>query len=132
MTPTTEPAKRIAALFRRRLTTHWSDKEVKTYRQLVKRGCFEPLDDLELIERYYAAERRKGERGMHRRDLCTFVNNFTGELDRANEWNRTHPKERKIIPMPPAAASTQPEVICDDVVRQRFLAEYEERKRRGA
>lgn len=83
--PTSEPAKRIAALFHRKLTTAWSEKEIKTFRKLVKLHCFDDLSDLALIERYYASERRK-ERGIHRRDLSTFLNNFLGELDRANDW----------------------------------------------
>jgi len=77
--PTTEPAKRIAALFRRRETTLWSDGEVKAFKKI---GPIE-IADLELIETYYAAERAKGDDGRHRRDLSTFLNNFAGELDRA-------------------------------------------------
>lgn len=42
--------------------------------------------DLDLIERYYAAERRKDDKGIHRRDLQTFLNNYPSELDRAHAW----------------------------------------------
>jgi|ERR1043166_351722 hypothetical protein len=86
MTPTTEPAKRIATLFHRRLTTPWSTKEIAAYKKLYKSGCFNELDDLRLIECYYIFQRKKDD-GLHRRDLATFLNNFHGELDRAREWN---------------------------------------------
>lgn len=90
--PTSEVAKRIATLFRRKLTTPWPEKEIKAFRKL--NGVFDSLEDLELIERYYASERKKGEKGHHRRDLYTFINNFHGELDRARAWGeRAHPKK---------------------------------------
>lgn len=95
MCPTTEPAIRIARLFNRRTTTSWSEKEVRQYRKLVKHGCFTTLDDLEVIERYYFVERKK-ENGIHRRDLYTFLNNFSGELDRARAWEQKNKK--KIAP----------------------------------
>lgn len=83
--PTTEQSKRIASLFHRRDTTAWDEKEVSAYRKI---GTVPP-DDLTLIERYYAAERKKGDGengGRHRRDLGTFLNNFSGELDRARAY----------------------------------------------
>lgn len=102
--PTSPAAIRIAHLFRRRLTTQWSEKEARQMRKLNKAHYFDSLDDLALVERYYAFEFRKGDRGCHRRDLATFVNNYAGEVDRAKGWEETHPakpKPRKIIPMPP-------------------------------
>ena len=86
MTPKTEPAIRIGNLFRRRPITPWSEKEIRQYKKLFKAGCFASLDDLDLIERYYAFERRKGDKGYHRRDLQTFLNNYPSELDRAKAW----------------------------------------------
>jgi hypothetical protein len=86
--PTSEPAKRIATLFHRKLTTAWSEKEVKTFRKLVRDHCFSDLGDLTLVERYYFVERKKGDKGIHRRDLATFLNNWTGELDRARAWEQ--------------------------------------------
>ena len=86
--PANPQAIRIAALFNRRPTTPWSDKEMDALKKI---GQAED-DDLSLIETYYAAERAKGEDGRQRRDLGTFLNNFTGELDRA----RAHQdRERK-------------------------------------
>ena len=32
---------------------------------------------------YYVSERAKGDKGWHRRDASTFLNNFSCELDRA-------------------------------------------------
>lgn len=95
MTPSTEPAIRIARLFSRRLSTSWSSREIKAYRKLVKDGCFQTLDDLEVVERYYFAERKK-DNGIHRRDLSTFLNNFQGELDRARAWEQK--TKKKIAP----------------------------------
>jgi len=86
--PTTRTAQRIATLFNRRLTTPWSVPEIKAFRAL---GVIAD-DDLELVERYYAFERAKGEMGIHRRDLCTFLNNWRGELDRARAFSQTAPK----------------------------------------
>ncbi len=84
MIPSTDTAKRIAILFKRRLDTHWSEKEVKRYRQLIKDQVMSD-EALELIGRYYVYQ-RKQEKGIHRRDLYTFLNNFAGELDRAQAW----------------------------------------------
>ncbi len=98
MTPSTDRAKRISMLFKRRLDTHWSEKEVKRYRQLIKDQVMSD-SALELISRYYVYQRKK-ENGIHRRDLYTFLNNFAGELDRAQAWDeemreRLKRKERR-------------------------------------
>lgn len=98
MIPSTDTAKRIAILFKRRLDTHWSEKEVKRYRQLIKDQVMSD-SALELIGRYYVYQ-RKQEKGIHRRDLYTFLNNFAGELDRAQAWDedmreRLKRKERR-------------------------------------
>ncbi len=85
MIPTTDSAKRISTMFGRRITSQWTEKEVKRYRDLVKSGYLSD-EDLELIERYYVYQRKR-ENGIHRRDLYTFLNNFSGELDRARAWD---------------------------------------------
>lgn len=77
--PTTETALRISALYNRKPTTAWSPKEVRAFKAIGKIDH----DDLELVCRYTEFERVKGDNGRHRRDLATFLNNFTGELDRA-------------------------------------------------
>ncbi len=86
MTPTTEIAKRIATLFKRRLDTNWSEKEVRQYKKLIRGYGWITTENLDLIERYYVYQRKK-ENGIHRRDLFTFLNNFSGELDRAKAWD---------------------------------------------
>lgn len=96
--PTTRTAQRIATLFNRRLTTPWSVQEIKAFK-----ACGHIADaDLELVEKYYASERAKGELGIHRRDLCTFLNNWRGELDRAMAFSQVAPKgwaqDARIIP----------------------------------
>lgn len=86
--PTTRTAQRIATLFNRRLTTPWSVAEIKSFK-----ACGNIADaELELVEKYYASERAKGELGIHRRDLCTFLNNWRGELDRARAFASKSPK----------------------------------------
>lgn len=93
--PTTEISKRIADLFGRSHATPWSESEIKSYKAA---GRIQ-IADLDMIERYYASERGKGEKGLHRRDLGTFLNNFAGELDRA----------RAKAPKATAAKQTDPE-----------------------
>ncbi len=80
--PTTEAAIRIAKIFGRKPTTGWQDKEVKAFKK-IQPIC---LEELSVIESYYAAEQAKGKRGIHRRDIGTFLNNFLGEADRARAW----------------------------------------------
>ncbi len=89
MIPTSNEAKRIAFLMHRRPDTDWGEKEIKKFRPISKTPNFEA--DLSLIERYYAAERKKGDRGMHRRDLQTLLNNWPSELDRARQWEYKQP-----------------------------------------
>jgi hypothetical protein len=98
MIPKTDTALRLGALFHRRPTTHWSDKEVQQYKKLHKLGAFNNIQDIVLIEDYYAAERKKKDGGLHRRDLYTFLNNFLGELDRATAFSEEqHRVQRKAI-----------------------------------
>lgn len=125
MTPTTEPAQRIAIMFNRRLTTPWSDKEIKAYRILVKDRCFTKLDDLGLLERYYAFERRKGDKGFHRRDLPTFLNNYRGELDRARYWDAKHKVDRCRQMLTPVDKNGQKPVSDEEFRRLGQLARKE-------
>jgi hypothetical protein len=129
MTPTTDHAKRMATVMHRRLSTPWMPKEIRAFRLLGK------LDetDLQSLERYY----RKNWPPTHgknalRTDLYTLLNNFRGEVDRADRWNEAHPekpKPRKIIPLPPTQSA--PLILTDeDRARMaRFDAERKARKR---
>lgn len=40
----------------------------------------------------------KGDKGIHRRDLATFLNNYHGELDRAKAWNENQTEKHKRKP----------------------------------
>lgn len=80
--PTTEPAKRIAAICHRDLTTRWSDKEIAAFKKLKIEA-----DHLNLLEAYYSANwPPKTGVNMLRHDLGTLLNNFSGEVDRARNW----------------------------------------------
>lgn len=97
--PSSPNAIRISQLFSRRLTTKWSAKEIRAFKAI---GPMDP-EDLELVCRYTEAERAKGDAGKHRRDLLTFLNNFTGEIDRAREKSTTTqstPKARQWVDEP--------------------------------
>lgn len=89
--PTVPESLALAAIFRRRPETQWSGDEITAYSKLM-RGKALHVGDVELIHRYFTAERARGtgkdgrEMGIHRRDLLTLLNNYTGELDRAREW----------------------------------------------
>lgn len=132
--PSCDLAKRIAVLCRRRLTTPWLPKEIKQYRFLVKKGYFNNLDDLALVERFYAHERKRGHQGIYRRELYTLLNNWTGEVDKATDWAERHPlksEPRKIIPLPPVkgesyVAPSDPQEIAN---LARFEAERLQRKK---
>lgn len=136
MLPTSDPAKRLHALFNRRPDTHWDTKEVVKFRQLVKNKAFEKPEDLELIERYTISERKKGLRvGYYRRNLYTLMNNWCGELDKAREWEALHPlrRERKIIAMPPQPSRPEEMPTPEEIaLGQTFMAELRARQGRLA
>lgn len=88
--PSTTQSKRIAMVFRRRLTTAWTKNEIAAYKKL---GTI-PEDDLAAVERYYSElwppDREKN---ILRHDLVTFLRNFQGEVDRAHSYGRKAAKE---------------------------------------
>lgn len=81
----------VNGLFGRRRTTPWAEGELRALRQIRKLGLF-TQENFDVLATYYAVERQKGEEGRHRRDLGTFLNNFTGELDRARAFKASPPK----------------------------------------
>ena len=83
-------ADRIAALFKRQKTTPWSEKEVKSWKKLMKFRPYLDEDELTMVERYYKEARKKSD-NYCRRDLLTFLNNYPGEVDRARSWCEKHP-----------------------------------------
>lgn len=83
--PTHPNALRLAAMFHRKATTSWTDKEVRAFRSL---GQIEPAD-LDAVEAYYNAHWPPDrEKNILRHDLITFLNNFHGEVDRAEMWRK--------------------------------------------
>lgn len=90
--PTSREAVAIAELYSRRLTTEWSEKEIKAYKAL------HPIDpsELELVIAYTQAQMAKGDKGIHRRDILTFLNNFRGEVDRARAKKGSGEKRENI------------------------------------
>ena len=88
--PTSPQAIRISELFHRKPSTKWSSKEIRSFKAIPK----ESLEHIGLVCRYTEAERLKGSDGRHRRDLLTFLNNFTGELDRARAKPATNGKSK--------------------------------------
>ncbi len=110
MIPQTELAQRVAVMFNRRLNTPWSEKEVRVWNLLVKDRYVTDLNNIDVIERYYVYQ-RKQEKGIHRRDLYTFLNNFSGELDRARAWDedmRERSKRKVRRPLDPEDNGEKP------------------------
>lgn len=66
----------INALYHRRQTTEWSDKELKALDKVIERKDAEV--ELEEIKEFYIGGYR-----YRRRDILTLLNNWTTELDRA-------------------------------------------------
>lgn len=73
MVPTTDIAKRVAAIQRRGPDKPWNEKEFRAYQ-----AAKITEDDLKLVEQFY----RSGDQYL-RRDLLTLLNNWNGEVDRA-------------------------------------------------
>ena len=108
--PTSETAKRIGAIMRRRPTTPSNDaKEVRPFRNLSPHVSD---DDLTLVEEYYARNWPPRSNVNHlRHDLATLINNWQGEVDRARIWTSAHPRKqppRKIIPLPRSLVQPEP------------------------
>jgi hypothetical protein len=135
MTEYAQAWSRIATLFNRKLTTQWSDKEKRAFKKL----CPIDEDELTMIERYYAAERKRTDHHC-RRDLYTFLNNYRGEVDRAYAYCQRHPlpgqrKVKAAPPKPPELTDEQVAKNCADVhkltegLRQRFKMPESERNK---
>ena len=73
---------RVNALFNRRESTAWSEKEIKQLKAVAKRESV--LDELTEIEALYNSGYQ-----YKRKDVITFLNNFSTELDRARSNQET-------------------------------------------
>lgn len=113
-------ADRIATIFHRRLDTPWSAKEIKVFRTLIPFND----DDLCMIERRYAGERLNKENTL-RRDLCTFLNNYRGEVDRALAWCEKHPVRSHTLKAPISLHSEAPPP--DPAATAAFLTQFKEK-----
>jgi hypothetical protein len=76
-------------LYNRRESTQWSFKEAEAFDYLMdcygdERGL---KTDIKLVAKYYEQlQRGDAENNIARRDLLTCLNNWTGEVDRANNY----------------------------------------------
>jgi hypothetical protein len=70
---------RLGKFFKRRESTRWNEKELKALKSVVP---LEP-EDVALMEKYYLA-RIPDDKDIRRKDLVTLLNNWNGEIDRAN------------------------------------------------
>lgn len=140
--PSSQTAKRVAAIMHWRPSTGWLPKEIRAFRLLGdinkprKDGDRELPPELDSIERYYRMNwpPRHGKNPL-RTDLYTLLNNWTGELGRADVWNEQHPekpKPRKIIPLPPTPSEPFIQTPEDKERTDKFMAMYRARKQHDA
>lgn len=128
--PSSEPARRLHAIFHRRPTSKWNEKkEIEPFRKLVADGRFQDLSDLSLVERYYRSNwpPKHGKNAL-RTDLATLLNNWSGELDRAVQWAEAHPIRPKIIQFTPVHRDSDHVETADPEQLSRFQAERLRRK----
>lgn len=88
--PTSDAAKTIATIFRRNVTTRWAVKEIAAFKELQKRGILTP-ENLQIVETFYTAAKNDPEAYL-RTTLPAFLNNFDGEIDKAQNWLRKNPR----------------------------------------
>jgi hypothetical protein len=72
----------VGSWFRRRPTTRWSDKELKSWKKLTIE--VESIE-FKVLQKYYR-DKIDPENDYRRRDLATLLNNWPGEIDRAKRW----------------------------------------------
>ena len=122
--PKTKEAERIAAIFHRKPSTSWSDKEQRGWRNHRAHG---PLDDDELcmIERRYAKEWPPNrDKNTLRHDLFTLLNNYAAEADRARAWCSEHLVKSKSVKFQVVRTKSPdwtPEQIADNKRKCRAL-----------
>jgi hypothetical protein len=129
--PQSELAKRICAIFHRKLTTVWDIKEVRSFRR-IKDHIEE--EDLQMIERRYKSCWPPREGNYLRRNLYTFLNCYASEIDSARIWCEEHPLRkppRKVIPMPPVPSEPYGSPVRtpeEQAAYDRFMEEFQRRK----
>lgn len=115
--PTSEEARAVASLYGRSYETPWTDNEVALFKTARKTGALS-MENMKLISVYYTAERKKGRDGIYRRDLVTFLNNASTELDRAREAKPRNGHALEWSPAPVIVALPNP----DETERIRLAA----------
>ncbi len=93
----TDPVKlRLFALFNRRKTRLMTGKEEKAFRKAAIK-----IQDLESVEEFYADPHPEWEgKDFRRRDLETLLNNWSSEVDKAENWDaygRVQPKQKQVF-----------------------------------
>lgn len=116
--PVSEEAKALSILFHRRLTTEWSKNEIKAFKAGRKCGAI-TLEAIALLVPYYESERAKGGDGIHRRDLQTALNNFQGEVDRAQAFSE-NPMAHSRTGLKPMATEAQRDQRNTGLAPQKF------------
>ncbi len=115
-------ANRLSFIFRRNGSTPWSEKEVEAFSRL-----YFDDDEVCMLERYYASERKKND-NICRRDLQTLLNNYGSEIDRARSWCEKNPAKSKTVrfeqPQPPKP--TEEELAKQKTVRDEEMAKLRE------
>lgn len=78
----------VGGWYGRKPTTQWSARELAAFKKLkLKKG-----DDFDLMTRFYGRSRPGTVKDDYRRrDVLTLLNNWTGELDRARQWEAENP-----------------------------------------
>ena len=85
---------RVGSWFNRKPTTPWTDKERKKMGDIEKSGV--DTKDLDALEVFYKAPTEEGCYIKPRVSLITLLNNWPGEIDKANQWvNRTKSETRE-------------------------------------
>jgi len=102
--PTTEEAKAVATLFKRKPETPWAQEEIKAFRAAVKTGLL-TLETMNLVTDYYRTERKR-DGNFCRTSILTFCRHFGTELDKARAGKPVSSKKgewldstSKIIPL---------------------------------
>jgi hypothetical protein len=94
----TEAQVRAEKLFRRRLTTPWGAAELRAWK--ANRSAIEAStpEDWQVLEAFYAFEETSRHVVYRRQDLATLLNNWSGEIDKARDFQRNGPKLKPGVP----------------------------------
>jgi len=122
--PTSPEAKACAALYGRPETSPWADKEIAAFRKAGKTQLL-TIENMTIIEKHYRAERKR-EGHYCRRDLMTFLANYTTELDRAKA---ARPSGGKALEWQPSNVVPMPDPEETERIRTATLAQIAERRK---